>query len=172
MKLITDGAALVKFIDETCAQHKALEGKIHVAACSALYHANEHRNADMMQRLIAGLGGSVRRNALIAWCQDFGKLTVNEKGDNVQFDEKAEAGETPEACAARWAAQQTLAQAKPFWDYKPEAKFQAFDLGAQIQALIKKAEKAANDERNNVPTKELLALRSIALNIDPMVGVA
>ncbi len=172
MNLITDGAALVKFIDDTCAAHKGLEGKIHIAACSALYHANQHRNADMMMRLMAGLGGSIRRNALIAWAVEFGKLEASIDGKSVQFAEKGVEGELPEATEARWAKQQELAQNKPFWDFKPEAPFQAFDLNAQIQKLIKAAEKAANDERNNVPTKELLALRSIALSVDPLAGVA
>jgi len=154
MKLIIDGAELTKFIDKVCADHKNVEGRIHIAACSALYHANEHRNADMMMRLMAGLGGSVRRNALIAWAVEFGKLEATADGKSVQFAEK----ELDEKA-------QELAQNKPFWDFKPEPPFQAFDLNAQIQALIKKAEKAANDERNNVPSKELMELRKLAIGL-------
>lgn len=165
MNLITDGAALTKFIDDTCAAHKKLEGQIHIAACSALYHANEHRNADMMMRLMAGLGGSVRRNALIAWAVEFGKLEASIDGKSVQFAEKGKDGELPEECTARWAKSMEQAQNKPFWDFKPEAPFQAFDLNAQIQKLIKAAEKASNDERNNVPSRELLELRKLALGM-------
>lgn len=161
MKLITDGAELVKFIDATCTAHKGIEGKIHIAACSALYHANEHRNADMMMRLMAGLGGSVRRNALIAWAVHYGKLEATTDGKSVQFCEK----DLPETS-------QEQAQNKPFWDFKPEAPFQAFDLNAELAKLIKRAEKAANDERNNIPAKELLALRTLALSVDPLAGVA
>lgn len=154
MKLITDGAELVKFIDKTCAAHKNIEGQIHVAACSALYHANEHRNADMMMRLMAGLGGSVRRNALIAWAVNFGKLEATADGKSVQFAEK-ELGEK---------AQET-AQNKPFWEFKPEAPFQAFDLNAEIAKLVKRSEQAANDERNNVPSKELMELRKLVIGL-------
>lgn len=165
MQLITDGAALTKFIDDVCVNHKKVEGQIHVAACSALFHANEHRNADMMMRLMAGLGGSVRRNALIAWAVEFGKLEASIDGKSVQFAEKGVEGETAEDAKARWALKQEAAQSKPFWDFKPEAPFQAFDLNAQIQKLIKAAEKAANDTRNNVPAKELLELRKLAIGL-------
>lgn len=163
MKLITDGAALTKFIDEVCVAHKGIEAKIHIAACSALYHCNEHRNADMMMRLMSGLGGSIRKNALIAWCVKFGKLVPTVDGKSIQFDEKAIAGELPEEATARWTKAQEAAQNKPFWDFKPEAPFVAFDLTAEITKLIKRSEQAANDERNKVPTKELLALRTLAL---------
>lgn len=165
MKLITDGTALTKFIDDVCAAHKGIEAKIHIAACSALYHCNEHRNADMMIRLMAGLGGSVRKNALIAWAVEFGKLEVTADGKGVQFAEKGKDGELPEETTARWEKAQESAQNKPFWDFKPEAPFTAFNLSEQITKLIKAAEKAANDERNSVPSAELLALRKLALGV-------
>jgi hypothetical protein len=162
MNLITDGAKLTKFIDEVCEAHKAVEGRVHIAACSALYHANEHRNADMMIRLMTGLGGSVRRNALIEWCIAFGKLEATKDGKGVQFAEKELAEKAQEA-----------AQDKPFWEFKPEAPFQAFDLMAEIAKLVKRSEKAAaaNDDRNKVPAKELMALRTVLL-VDPLAGVA
>lgn len=159
---IIAGDKLVKFIDDVCVNHKKVEGQIHVAAVSCLFHANEHRNADMMMRLMAGLGGSVRRNALIAWAVEYGKLEATADGKSVQFAEKAHEGEDVKLY---WEKRLELAMGKPFWDFKPEAPFQAFDLNAQIQKLIKSAEKAANDERNNVPTAELLALRKLALGL-------
>lgn len=159
---IIAGDKLTKFIDDVCTNHKKVEGQIHVAAVSCLFHANEHRNADMMMRLMAGLGGSVRRNALIAWAVEYGKLEATADGKSVQFAEKAHEGDDVKLY---WEKRLELAMGKPFWDFKPEAPFQAFDLNAQIQKLIKSAEKAANDERNNVPTAELLALRKLALGL-------
>lgn len=159
---IIAGDKLVKFIDDVCVNHKKVEGQIHVAAVSCLFHANEHRNADMMMRLMAGLGGSVRRNALIAWAVEYGKLEATADGKSVQFAEKAHEGDDAKLY---WEKRLELAMAKPFWDFKPEAPFQAFDLQAQIQKLIKQAEKAANDERNNVPAKDLLELRKLAIGI-------
>lgn len=157
---IIAGDKLVKFIDDVCTNHKKVEGQIHVAAVSCLFHANEHRNADMMMRLMAGLGGSIRRNALIAWAVEFGKLEATVDGKSVQFAEKAHEGDDVKLY---WEKRLELAMNKPFWDFKPEAPFQAFDLNAQIQKLIKAAEKASNDERNNVPQMELLALRKLAM---------
>lgn len=57
----------------------------------------------------------------------------------------------------------------PFWDFKPEKPFTAFDLGAELAKLVKRAEKAASDERNSLPAEEFRKLRELAATVKPAV---
>jgi len=47
------------------------------------------------------------------------------------------------------------------WDFAPEKPFQAFDLEAELAKLVKKAQKAAEDSRNNVTPAQLEALAKL-----------
>lgn len=149
MKLITDTKALTTAINSIASRGKKLEADIHVAACSCLHHADAHNNADPMLRLLAALPNLARKNALIAWAQDFGKFTVNEEGTGLAYDKTK-------------STDLEAAQAKPFWEYKPEAPFKAFDLQAELARLLKRADAALkqDDERNNVDIEMLSRIRA------------
>lgn len=156
MQIITKVAELKSLIADVVASHKDIEGKIHVALVGCLYQVNKHHNTTPLSELMSGLGGSVRKNAMRDWCLNFGKLSYNEQTKELEFDKSATPNGTLEE-----------GMAKPFWDFKPEAAFKAFDLKAQIANLIKQAEKAAkrSDERDSIDGKMLIGLRELASNI-------
>lgn len=159
VKIIADKAEFNKLLDTIKAAGAKLELQVHQAACTALFHAGEHGDVTGMQRLIDVLPGFARRNALIAWAIAHGKFKASEDGKSVDFNKHGttllEAGE-----------------AKPFWEFKPEAAFKPFDLAAELARLVKQAEKAAKDERNSLDTDDLLALRKLAGEAKPAAVVA
>lgn len=167
MQIITKAADLNKLIADVIASHKEIEGQIHVALVGCLYQVNKHHNTTPLSTLMSGLGGSVRKNAMRDWCLKFGKLSYNEQTKELDFDKEAKGGDLNDAMQT------------PFWNFKPEPEFKAFDLKARIQALIKEAEKAAKraDSRDVIDAKALMALRAAASNIDvsandPLAGAA
>lgn len=149
VKLITDAAALNKAIDSIESRGKKLQDDMHVAALSCLQYAEQHGDVTLMQRLIVALPSSTRKNALLAWASDFGKFAVSEDGKSVVYNKH---GKTDLATAT----------AKPFWDYVPEQPFKPFDIAAELAKLVKRAEKAAKDERNSLPDDQFRAVRELA----------
>lgn len=157
MKLLT-GKALDKAIVDVIKQGKDYEQQLHVVACSALQHSIKHHNTTPMDTLIRGLGGSTRKNALIAWAVQFGECKPSEDGKGVEHAKKEgdlEGG-----------------MAKPFWEFKPEAPFTPFDLGAELAKLVLRAEKAAKDDRNSLPEAGFRELRELQSKVKPLAKVA
>lgn len=155
--VLATSAAATKLIDSIAATGKQLETDVHVAAVSALYHADKHGDVTIMQRLLAALPGFSRRNALIAWAVAHGKFVPSEDGLSVDYAKHAESD--IEAAAA-----------KPFWDFKPERPFTPFDLGAELAKLVKRAEKAAKDERNSLPEEGFRKLRELQAVVKPVAA--
>ncbi len=145
-KSVRDQIALIK------SRAKTLDDQIHIIAVSCLHHADKHGDVTLMQELIDAMGRSQRRNAVIAWACAYGKFDANSKGKNVvysrvkQTDLEGAKGESP-------------------WDFKPEPAFKTFDVEAELKKLLKRATKAAEDSRNNVP-KEFIAKIGQALEGD------
>lgn len=155
MKLYS-GVALTKAIDKLVKSHKDFEAELHVVACSAIQHSIKHHNVDPIDRLCRELGGSVRRNALIAWACAFGECAPAEDGKGVVHVKRE--------------GDLAGAQAKPFWEFKAEAPFTAFDLGAELAKLVKAAEKAAKDERNSLPEEGFRKLRELSAAVPKKVA--
>lgn len=147
------GKALTAAIDKVIKAHGEFEKELHIVAFSALAHSVNHHNTDPMDRLVRGLGGSVRKNALIAWAIKFGECKASEDGKGIEHCKKE--------------GDLVTAEAKPFWEFKPEVPFTAFDLGAELAKLVKRAEKAAKDERNNLPAEGFRKVRELASAIKP-----
>lgn len=157
MKLYT-GKALDAAIVKLLKQGKDFEQELHVVACSALQHSIKHHNVTPMDTLIRGLGGSTRKNALIAWAVAFGECKPSEDGKGVEHAKKA--------------GDLAAAMDKPFWEFKPEAPFSPFDLGAELAKLVARAEKAAKDQRNSLPEEGFRQLRELRAKVKPMEKVA
>lgn len=117
---------------------KKLDDQVHTIAVSCLYHADQHGDVTLMQELIESMGRSQRRNAVIAWASAYGKFQPNEKGKNVDY------------CRANATDLESAKNESP-WDFKPEQPFKAFDMESELKKLLKRAGKAADDARNNVP---------------------
>lgn len=152
------GKALTKAVADVIAQHKGFETELHKVACSALYHSIKHHNTTPMDQLVRGLGGSVRKNALIAWAVAFGECKPSEDGKGIEHAKKE--GDLQAAID------------KPFWEFKPEAPFSPFDLGAELAKLVARAEKAAKDQRNSLPEEGFRQLRELQAKVKPMEKAA
>ena len=153
-EIIQDTAKAVAQIEAIKKAGDKLADSIHVVAVSALYHAEQHGDVTIMQRLVTALPGFARRNALLAWATAFGKFTINESGDNVDFNKHGKSDVEG-------------ALVKTFWDFKPEQPFKPFDLQAEMAKLVKRAEKAAKDERNSLDSDDLIEVRKLASAIKP-----
>lgn len=147
-KRIEKAADVTKAIVSIGNRAKKLDHDIHVVGVSCLWHADQHGDVTLMQALIAALGKSQRRNALLAWAIAFGKFAIDDTGKNVCFDKTAKTD---------------LAGAEGMspWDFTPEPVFQAWDMQAELAKFMKKAQKAAEDSRNNVDPAQLAALAKV-----------
>jgi len=157
-KDLLTGKALTAAVTDVIKQGKDFEQRLHLVACSAIQHSIKHHNTTPMDSLIRGITGAVRRNALIAWAVQFGECQPAEDGKGVEHCKKEgdiEGG-----------------MAKPFWDFKPEAPFTAFDLGTELAKLVAKAEKAAKDDRNNLPAEGFRKLRELQSAVPAVKAVA
>ncbi|WYW03678.1 hypothetical protein Mora3_00002 [Pseudomonas phage vB_PpuP-Mora-3] len=152
--IIKDSAKAVAQIEAIKKAGDKLADSIHIVAVSALFHADEHGDVTIMQRLISALPGFARRNALLAWATNYGKFTINETGDNVDFDKFGKSDVEG-------------ALGVTFWAFKPEQPFKPFDLQAEMAKLVKRAEKAAKDERNSLDSDDLIEVRKLASVIKP-----
>lgn len=155
--LIQDTSKVNVLIEAIKKAGAKLEGEIHQAACSALWHAEQHGDVTIMQKLIDALPGFARRNALIAWAVEFGKFKADKEGKSVEFNKFGKTGLIERAMD------------KPFWEFKPEAPFQAFDMKAELAKLLKRAEKAAGDDRNSLDSDDLIALRKLSAEAKALV---
>lgn len=155
---LLQGKALTAAVTDVIKQGKDFEERLHLVACSAIQHSLKHHNTTPIDSLIRGITGAVRRNALIAWAVKFGECQPAEDGKGVDHCKKG--GDIGSAMAT------------PFWDFKPEAPFQAFDLGAELAKLVKRAEKAAKDERNSLPAEGFRQLRELQSKVQPIKAVA
>jgi hypothetical protein len=152
------GKALTTAVTDVIKQGKDFEQRLHLVACSAIQHSIKHHNTTPLDTLIRGVTGAVRRNALIAWAVKFGECKPAEDGKGVDHLKKE--GDLDGAMAL------------PFWEFKPEQPFTAFDLGAELAKLVARAEKAAKDERNSLPEAGFRELRELQSKVKPLAKVA
>jgi roadblock/LC7 domain-containing protein len=130
---------------------RTLEDNIHIAAVSALVHAEECGNTTPMVDLLAAVPAFSRKNALILWAAKFGKFAVTADGKSVEFAKFAKTNVE-------------AAMALPFWDFKPETPIKAFDLAAELAKLVARAEKEAKNDKQpaSIDDEDLRAVRTLA----------
>lgn len=127
-KNVRDQIELVK------SRSKKLDDQIHTIAVSCLWHADQHGDITLMQDLIKAMGRSQRRNAVIGWANHFGKFKPSDDGKSVVFcrenntDIEGAIGTSP-------------------WDFSPEKAFKPFDMNAELDKLLSRAQKAMEKER-------------------------
>lgn len=157
-KDLLTGKALTTAVVDVIKQGKDFEVRLHLVACSAIQHSIKHHNTTPIDDLIRGLGGSIRKKALIKWATTFGECQPSEDGKGIEHCKKV--GDLQGAID------------KPFWEFSPEPPFTAFDLGAELAKLVKRAEKAAKDERNSLPEAGFRELRELQSKVKPLAKVA
>lgn len=153
VQIIGNKADLIKLIDSIATRGKKLDKDIHQAAVSSLVHAAQHGDITVAVRLTEALPKSGRKNALIAWLTSFGPFALGE-GNKLVY-KKLEDGQLNVQAAS----------AEPFWEFAPEPAYVPFDLKAQIEKLIGKAEKAAADPEHAAENAVDLAVVSLLKRI-------
>ena len=108
---------------------KTLQTRIQELAVGIMLHAYNHGDYSRAQTLVDTLGEGVRRSALVEWFHKAG-LDVDEQKGFVGFNK--------DIMVKNWAE----VKAAPWYTMKPERPFQGFDMKAELERLIKKAEKA------------------------------
>lgn len=135
---------------------REIDKKVHLLACSIIAHIEKHRttgvNADLANSLVNSLPAGVRKNALRDWFCAFGAVSYNDETKKLRYDKEQ-------------STRQLAAEAKPFWEFKPEADYKAFDFNKALADLLKRTQKHL-DEKNALdvlPTPEILqALKALA----------
>jgi len=155
LKLITGEADITQGIKSAEGRGKSLQKDWHILACSIIAHIEAHRangvNANLANALVASLPNGVRKNALLDWFCAHGAVEFNDETRKLMFSK----------------TQKTLqlqAEAKPFWEFKPEPAYHAFDLDKAISDLLKRAEKhaEAKDNRDTIDMERLAKLKALA----------
>lgn len=133
---------------------REMDRKVHLLACSILNIMELQRakgtSAEHANNLLDALPLGIRKNALIVWFQDFGLLSLNTETKKLRYDKKK-------------TTQLVNAEAKPFWEYKPAAEYQCFNLYESIQTLVDRANRAETKHAglNNIDPATLKALQAL-----------
>lgn len=95
---------------------------VHTAAIQCLAHAEKHGDTTLMDRLVKGLGKSVRRQALILWVHDFSPIRWNGDGQVGQAPAKIKRDGKEQDNPNYRPYNVDKADATPFYDYAPGAE--------------------------------------------------
>lgn len=126
--LLTDVAEITSGIASIKNRAKGLNNLVHQVAVSTLNHADVHGDVTLANTLIAELPGSFRKNALIAWYENFGKFRYNTTAKELVY------------IADKVTNLQEAIQL-PFWKYKTEAAYQPFNITYVLNKMLNKATK-------------------------------
>ena len=118
---------------------------------SVLHHMDQHGDITLFEGLFAALPKGSRRNALAEHAVKYGKLVINLDSDPKKRKAK------PFLFDKTKTTDLAGAQAEPWFEMSPKKPVDmAFDFQAQLLALLKKADKAANDPLKNFQGRDLL----------------
>jgi len=133
--LISGAAAIDKAILSISNRGKKLDGDIQVCGLSVLAHIEQHGDISLFIKLYMAMSAGSRRNALVDWACQFGKLDVNLREDKKERPFLYAKGKTTNLVGA---------MEKPWYKCKPEkALADEFDFIGKIQGLLDAASKAA-----------------------------
>ena len=149
LTLPVGAAAITAGIEKHLKVRSKLDTELHVLACSALDHVSKHNDPSLLNKLVSGLSGNIRTNALRDWAVAHGNVVYDEKTKTLAYS-KGKVADIPTAMAV------------PFWEFKPEAPYKPFDFSTELAKFIARAEKASMDTRNTVPSELLLRVRAAA----------
>jgi tRNA A37 threonylcarbamoyladenosine modification protein TsaB len=157
LKLITDGAALVKRIDGIKTSGAKLDKEIHVVAVSSLDHLANHGDVGYINRLYFALPKGARKAAFTSWALTYGSVVANE--------DKATKAEKPFVYSKDKATDVAGSVADPWYDHKPDASpDMVLDLQKAIESIIKRAKK---DGMQLVHGEKLAALQALVAEPEP-----
>jgi hypothetical protein len=118
---------------------------------STLNHAMLHGDITLWVGLFNALPKGSRKNALAEHAVKYGVIVINMDEDLKKRKAK------PFLCDMSKATDLVAAQAEPWYEMSPEKPVDlAFDFQKQLLALLKKADKAANDPTKTFSGRDLL----------------
>lgn len=131
-KLITGEADITKGIKSVQGRGQSLQKDLHIIACSVMAHIEKHRadgvNANLANALVSALPEGMRKNALLDWFCAHAAVTFNEETKKLMFDKAQN-------------THQIKGELTPFWLFKVEGEYKAFDFNAELTKLLAKAER-------------------------------
>lgn len=144
-------------IDEVIARYKNADADIHEVAVLALVHYQTCGDYRPLIRLAQSLPKAIRTNALLKWCIKFSPLKQKDGAPSELYHDA-------EKAAKDNAFRLDAARATPFYslDANEGKEPPVFDLETAVLRLIKKATKAQESGKAEVPAEALTALRGIA----------
>ena len=130
----------------------AWQAAVQEVQLCVLNHIDQHGDISLFVNLFNALPKGARRNALAEHASKYGKVDINLHEDPKVRKAKPFLYNRDKVTNLRGANDE------PWFEMSPEKPVdQAFDFKAQLLALLKKADKAANDPLKNFQGKELLA---------------
>lgn len=134
--VITDTTKLADAIDSVATKGKTLDNLIHRAGVSCMYHAQQHGDVTLAEKLIEAMPRSSRRKGLVVWFED------NMPVDGKISDTKAGVSITLKKGRADTDFTLSEAAAVPFWDHTVEKTPRPMTLQQAIAAFGKNLDKA------------------------------
>jgi len=134
MELIKDTKKLNTAIKSIGTRGKQLDGDIHLAAVSCLYHAEQFGDHTLITRLVNAMPNSGRPKALVRWVEDFSLLS---------FDKETKAFKITSSKKKVWNIEG--ASEMPFWEYLPEKDIAELSIDALVKFVVGKIEKASDN---------------------------
>jgi len=136
VNVITDTTKCAESIDTIATKGKTLDNLIHRTAVSCLYHAREHGDVTLAERLMEAMPKSSRRKAMGTWIEDHapleGKISDTKSGVSITLKK----GRKPEDFKLAEAA------AVPFYEHTAEKNPRPMTLAQAIAAFGKNLDKA------------------------------
>lgn len=157
-QIVRDTNALNALIADTKLKGKALDQAIQIVLTSACVHIHKHGRIEIVAKALDCLSAGVRGNAAKEFILQFGCVNWNEKKKEFVFA----ATKRNEDFENSDLFQKML---DTVWtDLKPEAPFRPFDLTAQIQQLLKKAQsrKEEGNEGDAIADEEINQLQALS----------
>lgn len=153
---------LLAKIAETKLAGKALDKALQTVLVSAACHLHQHGNIAIADKVLDCLPQGIRTNAAKAFMIEFAPVNWNEKKKAFVFasTKRIEGFEETETFTRMLETQ---------WvDFRPEPPFKPFDLKAQLESLIKRAETKAEegDDRNLVSREEIDSAKALLSQLE------
>ena len=143
-----DKKAIETSINQIKVSGQKLDDKIQAVALEVLEHVEQNSEASLACKLYNALPKGARKNALVAWFLEFGKIKVNTGKDKEAIPLKFDKEGTTDLEGAK---------AKAWYDFKKEkAPSEEFDFDKALASLIKKAKKAMEAGHLNAANEEHL----------------
>lgn len=145
--------AIIERIEDVSARASSIQEEIQGIGIDILLHAYKHGDYTLANTLVNTLPDGIRKKGLVAWFEKFGGLVVVGKAFGDWKGKDHIKTNMNDAKATKW------------WSMKPEQPFAGYDLKDKLAALVKAAQKKA-DEKTEL-AKQGDSEKADQISIDP-----